>query len=417
MGRTCLLDSLNMVTDGVATLRKIPPGSFYSIIIDVLQLPTSPSGPFLLRISEFVDALELNMYHEQVFQLPSGTALQTIQVLQANSLRQVLVGTDGVTLTELLFYSCALDRIPPSIGNMPLLESLTISWCALRGFSFDAFKRNPKLTALDLSNNQIETIQPSTSIGEEATLAIKNLYLSSNRLSTLDMTTFAKLSAIRMLDLRHNNLARVVAESSVNWPTMEMLDLSGNQLRTLDLQWLSAPNLGRLILSSNLFEAIPQRLRRFPNLQLISLSENNFTGFDIAPLNGLPMLNSLDLSVNPAARYVRSSRPVLLPMLNNLYVENCALSRFNTTGIDLPIISFISLANNNFTVVPPLVQAFPAMDSFSLQGNPLSCNALRARSELILSGKLILGPPHGSSQNCAAGSITLQNSLSLCCKA
>uniref|UniRef100_A0A182PQH5 Leucine rich immune protein (Coil-less) n=1 Tax=Anopheles epiroticus TaxID=199890 RepID=A0A182PQH5_9DIPT len=402
------------MTDGFDTLRNIPPNTYFSVRVNMLSMPNNPSGTFLTRVSEFVNKLELSVFRDATFLIPPGVFLSSIQVLTALPMKQLIIGVGDNNVTELLFYTCGLEQVSPTIGNLPLLEELTLSGCAVRNFSLGTFARNRRLRILDLSFNQIESIVPPT---RDISLAIEYLYLNSNQLEKLDMSAFASLASLSMIDLRSNNLARVVADRTITWSGMEMLDVSYNRLRTIDLQWLVAPNLKRLILSKNLFERIPDRLRRFPNLQLLVMSENNFTGgIDLAPLNGLPELNSVDFSNNPTARFLRSSRPLRLPVLDSLYVEYCSLSRFNTSSIDLPVVSFVSLSHNKFSTVPPLAQAFPSIVSFSLINNPLPCSALRLRSELILSGKLILGPPQTASA-CPDGSIQINSQYLFCCKA
>uniref|UniRef100_A0A182WJA3 Leucine rich immune protein (Coil-less) n=1 Tax=Anopheles minimus TaxID=112268 RepID=A0A182WJA3_9DIPT len=416
MGMACVLENLNMLTDGLQTLRQIQPTVFYSIQVRMLRLPNNPSGAFLIRAAEFVDKLEIMVFREPEFHILAGTNLSALSVFEAKFLKRLLIGDGDIALKELSVYSCLLDRIPGTIGNLPLLTDLSFYRCAMRNVSLNAFRKNQRLKSLDLSYNEIDTIVPINAADGNVTLAIEYLYLASNRLQNLDMTAFEGLPNLSMLDLQYNNLVKIAADRTITWANMEMFDVSNNQLSTLDFQWLSAPKLKRLIMNNNLLELLPQRLRRFPNLQLIAVSYNKFVGIDLAPLNGLPMLNSLDVSSNPTCRYIRSSRPVRLPMLDTLYAEFCALNRFNTTGIDLPVVSFISLAHNNFSTIPTLGQTFPSIVSFSLFNNPLPCALLNARAELILSGKLILGPPQDAS-DCPTGSTTIAPSFRLCCKA
>ncbi|XP_049291346.1 P-granule-associated novel protein 1-like [Anopheles funestus] len=415
MGMTCMLQSLNMLTDGLNTLRTIQPNVFYSIRVEMLRVPSNPSGAFMIRIAEFVDNLEILAFHEKAFQILAGTNLSVVQVFDAKSLQQVLIGENDIAISKLLFYSCMVDHIPPTIGNLPLLTELTFSRCSIRNISLNVFRKNLRLAFLDLSYNEIETIMPISSADGEIPLAIEDLYLASNRLQNLDFAAFASLSNLATIDLRNNNLIKLEAGRPITLSNMVMLDIGDNQLSTIDLQWLSAPNLQRLVLNNNLLDKIPQRLRRFSNLRLVALSNNKFTGIDLAPLNGLPMLNSIDVSNNPA-RYIRSSRPVRLPMLDTLYAEFCTLSRFNTTGMDFPVVTFISLAHNNFSTIPPLGQSFPTVEAFSLFNNPISCNVLKARTDMILSGKLIMGPPQDPS-DCPIGSTKIVDSFLLCCKA
>ncbi|XP_058123568.1 leucine-rich repeat transmembrane neuronal protein 2-like [Anopheles ziemanni] len=413
MANTCMLASLNMSSDGIATLRKIPPGVFYAISVELVRMPENPSGVFLQRMAEFVNKIEIYKYNEQVFQILPGTSLNVISVYTAPSLNQVVIAP-SLNISELYIGVCPLVHIPPTIRNLELLEDFTITRCTVKEFSFDLFTNNLKLDTLDLSFNEIRSIVPTT-IKTPFTLAIENLYLHNNLLEALDMTAFVSLGALRGLDLGYNNLLTIAAQSTVTWPAVDFLNLQNNNLTTLDLQWLSAPNLQRLLLDNNKFQAIPQRLRRFPSLQLVAMSNNLLKSIDLAPFNGLPNLNSIDLSYNKEARGIRASRPVSLPMLTTLYAENCALARFNTSGLDLPAINYISLSHNNFTTVPRLVAAFPALGSFGLEYNPLPCTTVQALTENIMAGRLILGLPQDP-EDCTSGYVTLKGSLTLCCK-
>ncbi|XP_050094072.1 uncharacterized protein LOC126576811 [Anopheles aquasalis] len=411
MGRACLLPVLNMLTDGLVVLRNVPVEDYSSVRVELLRLPENPSGIFLQRVAQLVNRVEMYVFQEQTINIMPDNILQEVALYQAKALRQVLFGTN-VLLNTFTVYGCSLDRIPATLPNAQELGELRIDSCNMKGFTFDAFARNSKLTVLDLSRNQISQIFPSI-LPELPSLAIESLYLSSNQLENVDMTAFASLTALRMLSLEYNNLLRLAAERTVTWPVLEMIDLHANQLQTLDLQWLVAPNLKRLMLDENRFQTIPPRLRRFPSLQMLGMGMNNFSGIDLAPLNGLPNLTVVDFSYNAKARFIRTSRPIQLPSVTYVTAENCALQRFNTTGMDMPMISYIGLRSNNFSTVPPLRKAFPSLETYSLEGSPLSCAAIKNQLDTIVAGFLILGPPQTES-SCPFGTYKVSQQYTVC---
>lgn len=414
MGRACLLPVLNMLTDGLVVLRNVPVENYSSVRVELLRLPENPSGIFLQRVAQFVNRVEMYVFQEQTLNIMPDNTLREVALFQAKALRQVLFGTN-IQLKAFTAYECSLDRIPATLSNAQELNELRIVSCIMKGFSFDAFARNSKLEVLDLSRNQISQIFPSN-LTERPLLTIEWLYLSSNQLENVDMTAFAPLTALRSLTLEYNNLLRLAAERTVTWPNLESFDLHANQLPALDLQWLVAPNLQRLVLDENRFQAIPPRLRRFPSLRMVGLGMNNFSGIDLAPLNGLPNLTVVDFSYNPNARFIRTSRPIQLPSMSYMTAERCALQRFNTTGIDMPMISYIGLGWNNFSTIPPLRKAFPSLENYSLEGSPLSCAAIKNELDSILAGFLLLGPPR-SERSCTAGSYKVTQQYTVCCKA
>ena len=121
---------------------------------------------------------------------------------------------------------------------------------------------------------------------------------------TLPLTTLADLRAGRLagatrVDLRHCRLDDFPRELFELADTLEMLDLSGNQLRTLpdDLPRLRA--LRTLFCSDNLFETLPAVLGECPELDLVGFKAN---AIEHVPAEALsPRLRWLILSDNRIA--------------------------------------------------------------------------------------------------------------------
>src|ERR1700712_3084885 len=121
---------------------------------------------------------------------------------------------------------------------------------------------------------------------------------------TSSLTTLADLRAGRLagatrVDLRHCGLDEFPRELFELADTLEILDLSGNQLRTLpdDLPRLRA--LRTLFCSDNLFETLPAVLGECPALDLVGFKANAIAHVPAEALS--PGLRWLILSDNRVA--------------------------------------------------------------------------------------------------------------------
>lgn len=124
-----------------------------------------------------------------------------------------------------------------------------------------------KLMELKLNNNNFESID----LGDHAA-DLMLLSMNNNKLTSFDATACTKLG---MLYLAKNQLAEVKLNNSSMWD----LDLSGNQLATIDLS--KVPSLNQIFLSNNLLETID--LSKISNLRAVHIDKNKFR-FSTLPL-------------------------------------------------------------------------------------------------------------------------------------
>ena len=122
---------------------------------------------------------------------------------------------------------------------------------------------------LKLNNNNFESID----LGDHAA-DLMLLSMNNNKLTSFDATAFKNLG---MLYLAKNQLTDVKLDNSNMWD----LDLSGNQLATIDVSKL--PSLNQIFLTNNLLETID--LSKAKDLRAVHIDMNKFR-FSTLPVPG-----------------------------------------------------------------------------------------------------------------------------------
>ncbi|KAK9085711.1 hypothetical protein Sjap_026122 [Stephania japonica] len=163
-------------------------------------------------------------------------------------------------LSKAVFFSLASNNVH---GQLP--ESL----CSMG-----------RLEVLDLSNNSLSgSIQ---SCIEEIGGGLKVLNLQRNRLSGTMNASLSKDCGLRTFDLNGNRLEGQLLSSLGYCTMLEVIDLGNNQFTDTFPHWLgNLATLRVLVLRSNHFHGpigVPQPGYRFPNLQVVDISSNRFSG-------------------------------------------------------------------------------------------------------------------------------------------
>nr|XP_040226845.2 uncharacterized protein LOC120951908 [Anopheles coluzzii] len=104
-----------------------------------------------------------------------------------------------------------------------------------------------RVEVLRLNDNQLESVESM-----RAFVALKELHLERNALSTLDMACFAEMPKLEKLYLAYNRLNVIASTvSELSLPALSVLALQNNTLTVFDLRTWSLPNLELLELSAN----------------------------------------------------------------------------------------------------------------------------------------------------------------------
>uniref|UniRef100_A0A7S1MTT3 Protein phosphatase 1 regulatory subunit 7 n=1 Tax=Neobodo designis TaxID=312471 RepID=A0A7S1MTT3_NEODS len=151
------------------------------------------------------------------------------------------------------------------------------------------------LRKLDLSYNQISSIAGLDDLGP----TLEELYLVENKIKVVQ--GLSKLTSLKLLELGGNQIRSVASglEALVN---LEQLWLGKNKIDTIGPGFVTLRKLKRLSLQANRLTSIPVGsfpAGAHPQLTELYLSENGLT--EIANVEALSALTLLDVSFNPIA--------------------------------------------------------------------------------------------------------------------
>ncbi|KAI9397350.1 hypothetical protein POPTR_003G028557v4 [Populus trichocarpa] len=194
------------------------------------------------------------------------------------------------------------DSIFPSLTGFSSLKSLDLSYNELTGSGFEIISSHlRKLENLDLSHNIFNDSILSHLRGFSS---LKSLNLSYNELtgSTTVNGTFFNSSTLEELHLDRTSLPINFLQNIGALPALQVLSVGGCDLHgTLPAQgWCELKNLKQLDISgNNLGGSLPDCMGNLLSLQLLDVSENQITGnIASSPLTNLISLVFLSLSNN-----------------------------------------------------------------------------------------------------------------------
>lgn len=243
--------------------------------------------------------------------------------------------------------------------NLPKLETLRLNNNNLRNLPVNIFFNNTKLRRIFLNTNYL------TQLTDLGLPAIDFLDCSRNFIRTIDMkelTTILKLDlsgndinsieslffnmlSIKELVLESNGLRKIAKEAFYNLTSLETISLNNNLLEKLESNLFeNNKNLTSIGMSENLFTAIPT----LPNsVQYFNISHNKLE--NSLNLSYLTRLNGLDMSYNKlhvikfhSLANLGSLRYLLL---NDNEIKILEMGCFK----DLRVLTILDLSNNKIT--------------------------------------------------------------------
>ena len=176
-------------------------------------------------------------------------------------------------------FGCCDDKYM-NPGDKPTLKILSVSHCYIKIINSDAFKGSYNLEEIDLSFNLISDI-PNTTFSTLKSL--RSLSLSHNLLNKISKGI--SLPGLKKLFLSHNKIETLQEDSLKDFTGLETLSLRGNNIAFLDEKvFENLKNLIKLDLAENrlqkLYKDWAQPLKNFKylnmNLNQISLTQNLF---------------------------------------------------------------------------------------------------------------------------------------------
>ncbi|CAJ1930819.1 unnamed protein product [Cylindrotheca closterium] len=218
----------------------------------------------------------------------SGTVPSEIALL-SNSLVRLEMSQDGIGS------SAISGSIPPELGELTLLESISLANNAFSGTLPAEIGKWTKATAVDVRGNELRGAIP---IDIFRLTSLTSLSLERNQFTLLPRQ-IGDLSALKQLDASFNRIGYLPPEIG-NLRLLRRLDISNNQIESpIPSTFGKLMDLISLDLSSNLMvETIPSNWNNTVRLRDLDLSDNRLSGSIPSELSRATLLRNLILHDN-----------------------------------------------------------------------------------------------------------------------
>ncbi|WP_312835075.1 leucine-rich repeat-containing protein kinase family protein [Comamonas sp.] len=153
--------------------------------------------------------------------------------------------------------------------------------------------------------------------------------------------------------------------------TLEMLDLSGNQLSSLPDDLTRFSQLRVLFASNNPFTELPRVLGRMPRLEMVGFKAcqiRTVTADSLPPQLRWLILTDNQITELPDTLGERPRLQKLMLACNQLHSLPSGLAHS-------PRLELLRLAGNRFAALPPEVLAMPALAWLAMAGNPMTLHS------------------------------------------
>lgn len=257
------------------------------------------------------------------------------------------------------------------------------------------------LSVLDLSGNQLLTVEPSTFSGLADTLehlnlhgnriatlpsepidlhALETLDLSYNQLKEIPRHTFAAMSALTALNLSHNHHLALIPVTVFHPLTrLQTLDISSTGIKVLSAElFLRTTALVRLYARNNGIAELPDTaFHSLSNLVSLDLSDNLIGNVRIGSFAGLTSVRRVDLARNKLTSF--KGEYFVTKRSDGTAVEELDLSGnqisylFPSTFKVHPGVRTVDLSDNKFSTFPAeLLAGLSRLRHVDLSGNSLT---------------------------------------------
>ena len=300
-------------------------------------------------------------------------------------------------LKSLTLDGCHLRSIPSrAFWGLTNLVSLTVVTrnAGVLVIEADAFAGLPNLETLDLSGNYIRHVSPGALC---ALTKLSSLNLSKNELSSMNdlgIETCGEMAKVKILDVSSNALNSLTGDGLSKWPQLQELKLSNNYLRGLEKTTFSlgaSKNLRHIDLSNNQLNGLHRNVFKGPanlrHLDTLILANNTFTQLPDTLFDEVTALKELDLSGN----FLTSITSRLLNRLHDIQrldlsqneIENIHAQAFS----GLKRLKYLRLDSNRLSKIP---KGLLRSCAEAIQTLVLSDNAITRLSSQLFANLAIL---------------------------
>ncbi|KAE9553817.1 hypothetical protein FO519_002987 [Halicephalobus sp. NKZ332] len=262
--------------------------------------------------------------------------------------------TDGVLLnctetdSDQLVQTLKQSQAELGLIKWLILERIDIPHLPANYFSGLYIKR------LDLIGNGMQSVDGEAFAGLGTTLL--ELHIQKNNLTRVPAAALSKLNSLLRLDLSENNLHSLEEIDTLPALTkMYDLNLARNKISNIHRQFFEANKqyLQTINLGHNHLKSVPESaLRGFRKLMALHLHNNRLEKLEKMSFMNLPVLNLLNLASNKIESMDRQAL-VNVPKLRYLYLtDNRLRSILPYQFISFEQLEMIDLSNNMVTEIP-----------------------------------------------------------------
>eukprot|EP00195_Chlamydomonas_chlamydogama_P004001 CAMPEP_0202918426 /NCGR_PEP_ID=MMETSP1392-20130828/73410_1 /ASSEMBLY_ACC=CAM_ASM_000868 /TAXON_ID=225041 /ORGANISM="Chlamydomonas chlamydogama, Strain SAG 11-48b" /LENGTH=627 /DNA_ID=CAMNT_0049611479 /DNA_START=133 /DNA_END=2013 /DNA_ORIENTATION=+ len=229
----------------------------------------------------------------KIAQLNGLNCLAKLRELKLYDNRITQIGTHLTPLSALHTLDLSGNRLQ-SVQGLANLRSLKVLRLAYNQLSnLEGLGRATGLEVLDLSGNQLKDLT-----GLSSCIALKELTVKGNQLPNLK--GIQRCQGLEELHASDNMLTTLQGLKQCGG-TLDILNVSSNQLSSLDSLADGCTALSELYVADNKVSKLPLLAAKTPNLELLDAASNQLSQLQAvaAALSGLTSLSSIRLEANP----------------------------------------------------------------------------------------------------------------------
>ncbi|XP_066249464.1 P-granule-associated novel protein 1-like [Euwallacea similis] len=277
------------------------------------------------------------------------------------------------------------------------MEVLDMAENKIKAIPNGTFNGTKKIRVLNLAKNQISVLLNS---GFAELLHLNDLILSMNSIGTIEEKAFDGLKSLKKLDLSYNYIISINS-SLENLTSLEYLNLRHNNIhKIMNQEFQSLVKLTELVLSDNTLNdefsinLKPGNVLRLldlsytnistlwfshenlDSLEILDLSHNNISLIRRMPFSTMHNLRTLFLEYNNLKEF-SIGQWVGLSQLQLLNFSRNSIEQVSITGVySLQNLHTLVLSHNNLTNLDymSLIARLPSLTHLSLEGNMLPCS-------------------------------------------
>ncbi|XP_035915673.1 leucine-rich repeat-containing protein let-4-like [Anopheles stephensi] len=312
----CSVRDWNPMQNGAFTLVR---ESKQSMFLTFINLQTMSLNMAMLQEKGMLEnSTRIRNSPVQSIYLPAAIKLGTLTIDQT-PLLNVTFEQNNTCLDTLVISDSQLREVPGTVAHLLAVLRIDITVARIRSIDFALFARLPRLEILTLNFNFIHRLEYSASADSDFP-ELRELYISNNRLTTVNFTHFRTMHALESLYLSSNQI-RHVQDSPLLGARLRFLDLSCNSVVHMSTCNWTVGSLLNFAMYNNSLVRFPACLEEtMPEVRYLQLSFNSFShGSDIGRLASLEKLQILDVGYN---RITRLALDTLIPSLKYLNLEH-----------------------------------------------------------------------------------------------